>query len=196
MKWAVLVSGSGTILESMIAEAMRPDLVLADRACRAIEIAEAAGIPVIIVDRRKFGFAHGAAWDRPGFSVKVASILNKVGISLTAMAGFDTILGSAFFDKYAGMLLNTHPALLPAFKGLYGKHVIQAALDARVVETGCTIHVATADVDNSRSIVAQKTVPVFPGDDVEMLWERIKAEERKLYPQVVRDILAGNLVLK
>ncbi len=197
MKWAVLVSGSGTILESMLAEGLTPDLVVADRpGIRALDVvAKNSGVPAVVINRREFGYNGTKVWDRPGFSVKMASLLIRSGIGLTAMAGFDTILDPEFFENYSGTILNTHPALLPAFKGLYGANVIRAVLDTGVAETGCTIHVATAEVDDSRVIVAQKIVPVLRADDVEALWERIKIEERKLYPQVVAKILNGQMAL-
>jgi formyltetrahydrofolate-dependent phosphoribosylglycinamide formyltransferase len=198
-KWAVLVSGSGTILESMLAEGLRPNLVVADRpGTRAIEVvAKNAGVPAIIIDRRKqFGYTGvGRSWRRHEFTSELTRRLQLQNIGLVAMAGFDTVLSAVIFDKFRGKIINTHPALLPAFEGLYGKHVIQATLDSGIKTAGCTIHVATEIVDDSSFIVAQTEVPVMPGDTVESLWERIKVEERKLYPRVLREILDGDRVL-
>ena len=112
--------------------------------------------------------------------------LQDAEIDVVAMAGFGTIV-PALPDAYPGRVLNSHPALLPAFKGW---HAVRAALEAGVVETGTTIHVATADVDDG-PILAQEAVPVLPGDTEETLHERIKQVERRLYPQTIRRFLAS-----
>jgi phosphoribosylglycinamide formyltransferase-1 len=95
------------------------------------------------------------------------------------------------FDAYQGRILNTHPSLLPAFRGA---HAVPDALAAGVKVTGCTVHVATVEVDDG-PIVAQEAVPVRDGDTVESLHERIKEVERRLYPEVVARVVAGELVL-
>jgi phosphoribosylglycinamide formyltransferase-1 len=100
------------------------------------------------------------------------------------MAGFGTVV-PALPAAYPGRVLNTHPALLPAFKGW---HAVRAALDAGVKVTGMTIHVATAEVDDG-PILAQEAVPVLPGDTEESLHERIKQVERRLYPATIRGFL-------
>ncbi len=105
------------------------------------------------------------------------------------MAGFGTVLASAVFDAYPGRVLNTHPALLPAFKGW---HAVEDALAAGVKVTGCSVHVATAEVD-SGPILAQEPVAVLPGDSAESLHERIKAVERRLYPETIRQFTEGEL---
>jgi len=98
------------------------------------------------------------------------------------MAGFGTILAPDIFSVYPGRILNTHPALLPAFKGW---HAVRDALAAGVKVTGCTVHVATEVVDVG-PILAQEAVPVEPGDSEDSLHERIKVVERRLYPQTIR----------
>jgi phosphoribosylglycinamide formyltransferase 1 len=98
------------------------------------------------------------------------------------MAGFGTVLAAPIFDIYAGRMLNTHPALLPAFKGW---HAVRDALAAGVKVTGTTIHVATEEVD-AGPILAQEAVPVLTGDTEETLHERIKTVERRLYPETIR----------
>jgi phosphoribosylglycinamide formyltransferase-1 len=101
------------------------------------------------------------------------------------MAGFGTILSQAIHDAYPGRILNTHPALLPAFKGW---HAVEDALAAGVKVTGCTVHVATLEVDTG-PIVAQEAVPVLADDTKETLHERIKAVERRLYPDTIRSFM-------
>ena len=101
------------------------------------------------------------------------------------MAGFGTILDKPIHDAYAGRIVNTHPALLPAFKGW---HAVEEALAAGVKVTGCTVHLATLEVDDG-PILAQEAVPVLPDDTVETLHERIKEVERRLYPAVLHELI-------
>ena len=108
------------------------------------------------------------------------------------MAGFGTVFGEPIHDRFPNRILNTHPALLPAFKGW---HTVRDALDAGVDITGCTIHVATLEVD-AGPILAQEAVPVLPDDDESSLHERIKAVERHLYPATIRAVLADPSILE
>jgi len=183
---AVLVSGTGSILEAMLADRVPVVLVLADRPCRAVEIATAAGIDAEVVDRRSFG-GYGAAFDRLAFTRRVTEVLEAHGIDLVAMAGFGTVLDAPVHEAFPDRILNTHPALLPAFPGW---HAVEEALAAGAVVTGCTVHLATVEVDAGRTL-AQQEVPVLPGDTVETLHERIKQSERQLYPRVVKDYIAS-----
>jgi phosphoribosylglycinamide formyltransferase-1 len=95
------------------------------------------------------------------------------------------VLGRAVQDAYGGRILNTHPALLPAFPGW---HAVEEALAAGVEVTGCTVHVATLDMD-AGPILAQEEVRVRPDDTAESLHERIKAVERVLYPRTIAKFL-------
>jgi phosphoribosylglycinamide formyltransferase-1 len=95
------------------------------------------------------------------------------------------------FDAFAGRILNTHPALLPSFKGW---HAVEAALDYGVKVTGCTVHVATLEVD-SGPILAQEAVAVLDDDSVDTLHERIKTVERRLYVETIRTIIERGTVL-
>ena len=101
------------------------------------------------------------------------------------MAGFGTVHGAHAFDAFPGRILNTHPALLPAFKGW---HAVRDALEHGVKVTGCTVHVATLEVDHG-PILAQEAVNVLPDDTEATLHERIKQVERRLYVQTIIDIL-------
>ena len=102
------------------------------------------------------------------------------------MAGFGTILEKPMHDAFADRIVNTHPALLPAFKGW---HAVRAALAAGVKVTGCTVHLARLDVDDG-PILAQEAVAVLPDDTEASLHERIKDVERRLYPAVLREMVA------
>ena len=111
------------------------------------------------MDRRTFG-GFGAGFDRDRYTRRLTDVLVEHGIDLVAMAGFGTVLAQAVHDAFPGRILNTHPALLPAFKGW---HAVQDALAAGVTVTGCTVHVATLEVD-AGPILAQEAVPVRAGD--------------------------------
>jgi phosphoribosylglycinamide formyltransferase-1 len=174
----VLASGSGTNLEAILAAQLPVCVVLVDRPCRATEVAAASGIPAEVVLRESFG----PDFDRSAYTERVVEALERHEVELVAMAGFGTVLTKQVHDAYPGRILNTHPALLPAFPGW---HAVEDALAAGVKVTGCTVHVATVDVD-SGPILAQEAVPVLPGDTVETLHERIKAVERRLYPETIR----------
>lgn len=181
-KIAVLVSGTGSLLESMIEDGLKIDLVAADRECRGLEIAEKAGIATELVKRTSFK----KDFDREAYTKQMVEALQKHDIGLVVMAGFMTVFVRPMFDAFPNRVLNSHPALLPSFKGA---HAVRDALEMGVKVTGTTIHVANLEVDEGR-ILAQKAVDVKPDDDEDSLHERIKAEERKLYPQAVRDYVA------
>jgi phosphoribosylglycinamide formyltransferase-1 len=115
--------------------------------------------------------------------------LKRHEIEVVAMAGFGTVLAAPIHDAFPGRILNTHPALLPAFKGW---HAVDEALTAGVKVTGCTVHLATLEVDEG-PILAQEAVPVLPGDTKESLHARIKAVERRLYPATISEFLEGEV---
>jgi phosphoribosylglycinamide formyltransferase-1 len=181
-----LVSGSGTILEAMLQDGLNVALVASDRPCRALDVARDAGLDARLLDRASFG-GFGASFDREGYSVELARVVSEASIDLVAMAGFGTIVTGAFHRAFPGRVLNTHPSLLPEFKGW---HAVAATLAAGVSESGCTVHVATEELDDG-PILAQRRVPVYPGDDEASLHERIKAVERALYPEVVARVMAS-----
>jgi phosphoribosylglycinamide formyltransferase-1 len=174
----VLASGTGTILAAILDAGLVVSAVISDRSCAAAGLAAAAGVPVEIVERESFG----VGFDRIAYTHRVVDSLKRHQIDVIAMAGFGTILAADIFSLYPGRILNTHPALLPAFKGW---HAVRDALSEGVKVTGCTVHVATEAVDEG-PILAQEAVPVEPGDSEESLHERIKAVERRLYPATIR----------
>lgn len=170
---AVLASGSGTILDAMADAGLPIELVVVDRPCPATDVAARHGIEARLAERDSFG----ADFDRAAYTDKVRAVLQEADIDLVAMAGFGTILSAGIYDHYDGTILNTHPALLPSFKGW---HAVRDALDHGVKVTGCTVHVATAEVDEG-PILAQEAVDIRPDDTEATLHERIKAVERRLY---------------
>lgn len=154
--------------------------VLADRPCAALELAQERGAAAELVDRKAYG-GFGKAFDREGFTATVTATLVAHQVDLVAMAGFGTVLTQAVHDAFPDLILNTHPALLPAFPGWHG---VRDALAAGVSETGCTVHLATLEMD-AGPILAQRAVPVLPDDSEDTLHERIKVVERELYPETV-----------
>jgi phosphoribosylglycinamide formyltransferase 1 len=182
VRLGVLASGSGTILEAIIGAALQIEVVVADRQCRALEVAGQAGIPAVLVLRRDFG----RSFDRAGYTRSLVSVLEDHGVDVVAMAGFGTVFGAEIFKAFPGRVLNTHPALLPSFKGW---HAVRDALAAGVTVTGTTVHIATEAVDDG-PVLAQEEVPILPGDTEADLHERIKSVERRLYPATIRQFLA------
>jgi phosphoribosylglycinamide formyltransferase-1 len=128
-----------------------------------------------------------AAWDRA-----LAAAIAVHQPDLVVSAGFMKIVGPAVLEAFGGRLINTHPALLPAFPGA---HAVRDALAARVPVTGATVHVVDAGVDTG-PVLAQREVPVQPGDDEARLHDRIKAAERELLVETVAQVVTTDLTRK
>lgn len=182
VRLGVLASGSGTILEAVLASGLQVTVVVTDRLCRALEVAAAAGVPAELVMRH----SYGPSFDRDKFTAQVLDALQRYEVGVVAMAGFGTVLGAGLVSAFPGRVLNTHPALLPAFKGW---HAVRDALAAGATVTGTTVHIATEEVDEG-PVLAQQAVPVLPGDTEQSLHERIKLVERRLYPQTIKSFIA------
>ncbi len=182
LRIGVLASGRGSNLEAILHAELPVVAVVVDRPCGATAVADAAGVPSTVVPRRP---------DRLAFTHDVVDALAAQEVDVVVMAGFMTILDKPIFDAYDGRVLNTHPSLLPAFRGA---HAVPEALAAGVKVTGCTVHVATLEVD-SGPILAQEAVPVLDGDTVESLHDRIKEVEHRLYPETVRRFISQGQVI-
>ncbi len=187
MSLAVLVSGTGSVLDAMVEAGLPVELVVSDRPCMALSRAADHDVEAVVVHRSSFG----DDFDRDGYSSLLADRLFERRVTLVAMAGFGTILGQPFHDRFAGRVLNTHPALLPAFPGW---HAVRDALAAGAAVTGCTVHQATIEVD-AGPILAQEEVAVRPDDDEASLHERIKVVERRLYVDTLWAVLDGVILL-
>jgi phosphoribosylglycinamide formyltransferase 1 len=159
--------------------------VLSDRPCTALALARQHGAADELIDRAAYG-GYGAAFDRDGYTATVAATLVAHQVDLVAMAGFGTVMTQAVHTAFPDRILNTHPALLPDFPGWHG---VRDALAAGVDHTGCTVHLATLEMD-AGPILAQQVVPVRPDDTEETLHERIKVAERALYPATIAWALA------
>ncbi len=176
----MLVSGSGTILQALLDEGIEIGVVIADRPCAALERAEQAAVKAHLVERK----SYGPSFDREAYSDDVVAALRHADVDIAAIAGFGTVIPKAAADM-PGRILNTHPSLLPAFKGW---HAVREALEYGVKVTGCTVHVVTEDVD-AGPILAQEPVRVREDDTEETLHERIKEVERWLYPKTIKEFL-------
>jgi phosphoribosylglycinamide formyltransferase-1 len=177
----VLASGSGTILGAILQAGIPVQVVVVDRPCTATDVAAAAGVPAELVARPSFG----PDFDRLAYTHQVVDALQRHGVDTVVMAGWGTINEKPLFDAFPSRVLNTHPALLPAFPGW---HAVEEALAYGVKVTGCTVHIATVEVD-AGPILAQEAVPVLPGDTATTLHERIKDVERRLYPQTIKEFI-------
>ncbi|WP_193044071.1 phosphoribosylglycinamide formyltransferase [Mycolicibacterium baixiangningiae] len=175
----VLASGTGSLLGSLLESAVGdyPARVVAvgtDRDCAALDIAAAAAVPTYTV--RLGEHPDRAAWDA---AITAATAEHEP--DLVVSAGFMKILGPAFLSRFLGRVVNTHPALLPAFPGA---HAVPDSLAYGVRVTGCTVHLVDAGMDTG-PILAQEAVAVLDGDDEATLHERIKVVERRLLVDVL-----------
>ena len=178
----VLASGTGSLLESLLDAAVGdyPARVVAvgvDRDCPAERIAAAAQIASYRV--RLSDHPDRAAWDA-AFTEATAQHTPDLIVS----AGFMKILAPEFLSRFPGRVVNTHPALLPAFPGA---HALPKALEHGVKITCCTVHLVDAGVDTG-PILAQRAVEVLDGDDEQALHERIKVVERRLLVDVLAEL--------
>ena len=175
----VLASGTGSLLESLLAAAVGdyPARVVAvgtDRECRAETIATHAGLP-------SFRVRVGEYPDRTDWDAALTAATAAHQPDLIVSAGFMKILGATFLNRFPGRVVNTHPALLPSFPGA---HAVPDALAYGVKVTGCTVHLVDAGVDTG-PVLAQQAVEVLDGDDEQSLHERIKVVERRLLVDVL-----------
>lgn len=178
----VLASGTGSLLASLLdaARGDYPGRVVAvgvDRDCPAGEIAKAADLPVDCL--RVKDYPDRGAWD-----TAMTDAITAHRPDLVVSAGFMKILGPQFLSRFMGRVVNTHPALLPAFPGT---HAVRDALEHGVKLTGCTVHLVDAGTDTG-PILAQEAVAVHDDDDEATLHERIKVVERRLLAQVIADV--------
>ncbi len=185
-KLAIFVSGNGTNMENLIQEIKagripaEAPLVISDHPnAGAIQKAENLSVKVRVVDRKNFA-------SKTEFEDEIIWHLAENKIDFIALAGFMRILSPDFVKRYKGKIVNIHPALLPAFPGA---HAIRDAFEARVKETGVSVHFVDAGVDTG-PVILQRKVKVLPGDTLESLEKRIHAVEYELYPEALRLLLA------
>jgi phosphoribosylglycinamide formyltransferase-1 len=183
MKIAVLVSGSGSNLQALIARLHRDttcdieiSVVISDRqTAYALTRATQAGIPTHVVRLRDFP-------DRNAFDAEISRVIDDYEAELIVLAGFMKVLQPKFVQKYRNCIINIHPSLLPAFPGA---HPLPDALAYGVKVSGTTVHFVDEGLDTG-PIIAQVSVPVYDNDNEESLHARIQIEEHQIYPKVVK----------
>ena len=189
---AIFVSGTGTNMENLIRKiqggkvpGVEPALVISDNpGAGALEKAKRLGVEVSVLDRKRFE-------SKEAFERAVLKKLEESKIDFICLAGFMRILSPAFVERYSGRLLNIHPALLPAFPGA---HAIQDAFEAKVKETGVTVHFVDSGVDTG-PVILQRKVPVSPQDTLETLEAKVHAAEYEAYPEALRLVVTGQIKL-
>lgn len=192
LKLAVLASGSGTNLQSIIDQCQQGlldaeiGIVISNNPdAGALERAKQAGIDNICINHRGFD-------GREEFDRAVVTALQDVGTELVVLAGFMRIISAVFLQAFPQRIINIHPALLPAFPGL---HVQRKAVEYGAKFSGCTVHLVDAGVDTG-PIIAQAVVPLFVDDSEDTLAARILKQEHIIYPQVVQWFAEGRVKIE
>ena len=192
VKAAVLASGRGSNLQALLDAASDPvypvaiALVIANEPdAYALVRARRAGVSAQLIDHRTFP-------DRATFDAALDAALREAAIELVCLAGFMRRLTPAFVEGWKGRMINIHPSLLPSFKGL---HTHRKALEAGVKLHGCTVHFVSPDLDDG-PIIGQAAVPVLADDDEDALAARVLVEEHRLYPEALRLLAEGRLVVE
>jgi phosphoribosylglycinamide formyltransferase-1 len=184
---AVLISGGGSNLQALIdagpVTGAEIAVVVSNRAeAHGLLRAGHAGIATAVVDHRRFP-------DREGFEAALGRVLDGAGAELVCLAGFMRVLTAGFVERWRDRMLNVHPSLLPAFRGL---HTHARALAAGVRVHGCTVHLVRPELD-AGPILVQGLVPVLPGDDAERLAARVLEVEHRCYPRALQLLASGRV---
>ena len=190
MKIAVLVSGSGTNLQTLIEQlhedetsGIKIEVVISDRhKAYALTRAKRAGIPTQIVRTQDFE-------NRIAYDAAISKHIENYSVELIVLAGFMKLFQPPFVRKYRNQIINVHPSLLPAFPGATP---VADTLAYGVKVAGVTVHFVDEDIDTG-PIIAQTVVPVYDTDDEDSLHKRIQIEEHKLYPKVIKRYAQGKL---
>jgi phosphoribosylglycinamide formyltransferase-1 len=188
---AVLISGRGSNMMALV-EAARDRAYPAEIVCavsnradaRGLDFAAAHGIPAKVID-------HKAYAAREDFEAALDGYLRSMQVEIIALAGFMRVLTAGFIAGWEGRMINIHPSLLPAYKGL---HTHERALADGAKVHGCSVHLVTPELDGG-PVLMQAEVPVLPGDTPETLSARVLKEEHKLYPRALA-MLAERLARK
>ena len=183
----ILISGRGSNMAALIEAARAPDypaeivLVISNEPDAAgLSYASSRDVPTAIVNHRDFV-------SRDAFADALDEKLREARVEIVCLAGFMRLLATPFVERWRGRMINIHPSLLPAFKGL---NTHARALDAGAKTHGCTVHYVEPELD-SGPIILQAEVPVLPGDDEATLAARVLKEEHRLYPAALRLVAEG-----
>lgn len=189
LKTGVLISGSGTNLQALIDACAAPDfpaeivLVISNRAdAGGLDRAKRAGVPTQIIPHKDYA-------SREAFDAAIDAALCAAGVEFVCLAGFMRLLTAGFVNEWRDRLINIHPSLLPAFKGI---DAVEQALAAGVPTTGCTVHFVRPEMD-AGPILLQAEVPIVAGDTSETLHDRIRLAEHRCYPEALSLIAAGKV---
>lgn len=184
---AILISGRGSNMEALIRAAEAPGYpamivgVLSNRADAAgLAVASAAGIPTAVRSHRDYP-------TREEFDAALDAVLRGWKAEIVCLAGFMRLLTPGFVAGWEGKMLNIHPALLPAYRGL---HTHERVLADGAPEHGCTVHFVTAGLDEGPTVL-QSRVPVLPGDTATSLQARVLVEEHRIYPEALAMVCRG-----
>ncbi len=191
MRLGVLASGSGSNLQAIL-DGCASGKIPAEVAvviCNApgagaLQRAEAAGVPALLLDHRKHASRDDYDWE-------LVAALRKQGVDLVCLAGFMRLIGPALLNAFQNKILNIHPSLLPAFPGM---HAVRQALAAGVRVSGCTVHVVDQGTDTG-PILIQAAVPVLDGDTEESLAARILVQEHRCYPRAISLWAEGRVLI-
>ena len=186
MKLGVLGSGKGSnfaaILRAIEARELDAEvaLVVSDVPDAGIlDLARAAGLPTLVLDEPRYRTRLS-----PAVEESLVDSLQSAAVDLVVLAGYMRVVKGPMLDAFPRRIINIHPSLLPAFRGIAAW---EQALDAGVAVAGCTVHYVDAEID-SGEIIAQSEVPVLPGDTAATLHARIQEAEHRLYPRVIADL--------
>lgn len=192
MKIAVLISGGGTNLQALIDACKDPAfpaeiaIVISNKAdAFGLERAKKAGIPTAVVNHKNFD-------GREAFDAELDKVIRASGADFVCLAGFLRILTDGFVNGWRDKMINIHPSLLPSFKGL---HVQQAAIDAGVKFSGCTVHFVVPEMD-AGPIIVQAVVPIHQNDTEDTLAARILEQEHKIYPLALKLCAEGKVTVE
>ena len=190
LRLVVLISGRGSNLGALIDYTAQADVsaqivkVIADRPAKGCARAESANIPSQIIDPARIdGDFDG------DFESALTGAIDEAAADFICLAGFMRVLSAGFCGRYAGKIINIHPSLLPAYKGLDTHARVLAAGEA---VHGCSVHLVTAELDGG-AVLGQRRVSVRPDDSAESLAARVLAEEHILYPLVIGALASGAL---
>jgi phosphoribosylglycinamide formyltransferase-1 len=185
---AVLASGRGSNFEAILAAGIKVDLLVTNNPeARALLIARDHDVPALVQPR------PADVGGRARRDELLVEELRARGIEWLALAGYNQILSACLLDAFAERIVNVHPSLLPAFAGGMAPEPQRRALEHGVKVSGCTVHLVTAEVD-AGPILAQACVPVLPDDTVDSLSDRILAQEHRVLPAVLRELLARKML--
>ncbi|MEN3973765.1 phosphoribosylglycinamide formyltransferase [Emcibacter sp. SYSU 3D8] len=189
MRFATLISGRGSNMQALLeacaepGHPAKPAIVISNKADAAgLEIARAHGVPTKVISHKDFPSRHD-------FEAALHQAIVESGAEMICLAGFMRLLEADFVDRWRDRILNIHPSLLPAYRGL---HTHQRVLEDGVRFSGCTVHFVRPEMD-AGPIVFQACVPVREGDTEDSLGARVLAWEHKLYPLALRLMAEGKL---